>query len=253
MKKIFLLFAAACALVACNPTEEDISNGSHISLDELKAMSTVAVDKADNGQNGNVITCSTTAPVNAKWTIDGKDFTSNYARKKMKVGDYVVTLTAVCPDGTELTYDTNVSCEVITEELQKFMIYDGEPFTIVASGDAGQTRFSDTEGKHWPTISDEVYDGLKTLVFEIKDAQDGPGIWGMPDGSPLLRVMNGWWSTTYADGVEVKPGLLEITITEAMARECAKKYASADPAGGKDLTLLVTRGTITFGDVYYEE
>ena len=103
MKKIFLLFAAVCALFACDPTHEDISNGGHITVDELKAKSTVTVDKAASGQNGNVITCSTSAPVNAKWNIGGKEFFSNYAKKKMKLGEYIVKLTALCPDGTELT------------------------------------------------------------------------------------------------------------------------------------------------------
>ena len=103
MKKIFLFFAAVCALVACDPVEEDISNGGHITVDELKAKTTVTVDKADNGQNGNVITCSTSAPVNAKWEIGGKEFVSNFAKKKMKLGEYTVVLTAVCADGTELT------------------------------------------------------------------------------------------------------------------------------------------------------
>ena len=78
MKKIFLLFAAVCALVACNATHEDISNDGHITVDELVAKSSVTVDKASSGQNGNVITCSTSAPVNAKWNIGGKEFVGNY-------------------------------------------------------------------------------------------------------------------------------------------------------------------------------
>ena len=41
MKKIFLFFAAVCALAACDPTHEDISNAGHITLDELKAKTTV--------------------------------------------------------------------------------------------------------------------------------------------------------------------------------------------------------------------
>ena len=46
MKKIlFLLLVAVCVIVACNPVHEDISNGGHITADELKAMSTVTVDK----------------------------------------------------------------------------------------------------------------------------------------------------------------------------------------------------------------
>ena len=90
MKKIFLFIAAVCALVACDPVEEDISNAGHITLDELIAKSTVTVDKAASGQNGNVISCSTSAPVNAKWDIGGKEFVGNYAKKKMKLGSSLV-------------------------------------------------------------------------------------------------------------------------------------------------------------------
>ena len=56
MKKIFLFFAAVSVLFACDATHEDISNGGHISADQLRASSSVTVDKASNGKNGNVIT-----------------------------------------------------------------------------------------------------------------------------------------------------------------------------------------------------
>ena len=60
--------------------------------------------------------------------------------------------------------------------------------------------------------------------------------------------MNGWWSSTYKDDVELKAGeLLEVEITEDMAKECAKG------GDGKDLDFLIYRGTVTFGAVYYEE
>ena len=95
MKKIFLMLVAVCAFAACDPIHEKIGNAGHITLEELKAKTTVTVDKAASGLNGNVITCSTSAPVNAKWTMGGKSFTSNYAWKKMKLGDHVVTLTAL--------------------------------------------------------------------------------------------------------------------------------------------------------------
>ena len=45
MKKIFLLFAAVGVFFACDPVHEKIDNGGHITVDELKAMSTVIVDK----------------------------------------------------------------------------------------------------------------------------------------------------------------------------------------------------------------
>ena len=85
MKKILFLFAAAiCTFTACDPVHEDISNGGHITVDDLKAKTSVTVDKDDNGKWGNVITCTTSAPVNAKWDIGGKEFVGNSAMKKMK-------------------------------------------------------------------------------------------------------------------------------------------------------------------------
>lgn len=243
MKKIFLFFVVACAFFACDPVHEDIGNGGHITVDELKAKTTVTVDKAASGQNGNVITCSTLAPVNAKWNIGGKEFIGNYAWKKMKLGEHTVTLTAICADGTELTADYPISCQEITDPLQKFYIYGEDPTTEPpfkpGAWDAAAMRFSSTEGAHFPTISDDVYFGLKTLIFEISDAT--------PDC--VGRVMNGWWSARYDDDKDVQftNGLWELQITEKMAKECAKG------GEGRDLDLMVTSGSCTINSVYYEE
>ena len=243
MKKIFLIFAAVCALFACDPTHEDISNGGHISVDELKAKSTVTVDKAASGLNGNVVTCSTSAAVNAKWSIGGKEFIGNYAWKKMKLGDFTVVLTALCADGTELTAEFPVSCQEITDPLQKFYIYgdvasfpDQTPFQPGA-WDAAAMRFSSTEGAHLPTIPDDVYFGLKTLIFDVSDVT----------ADFDLKVMNGWWSNTYYDHVKWTSGLNELQITETMAKECAKG------GEGRDLDLMLYSGSMTLNAVYYEE
>jgi hypothetical protein len=244
MKKIFLFFAAVCALAACDPTHEDISNAGHITLDELKAKTTVTVDKAASGLNGNVITCSTSAPVNAKWSIGGKDYIGNYAWKKMKLGEFVVTLTALCADGTELRADYPVSCQEITNALEKFWIYGLEkdpehvPFQP-AAWDAAAMRFSSTEGAHLPTIPDDVYFGLKTLIFDVSDVT----------ADFDLKVMNGWWSNTYYDHVKWADGLNELQITETMAKECAK----GNGGEGRDLDLMLYSGTMTLNSVYYEE
>ena len=242
MKKIFLIFAAVCACVACDPTQEDVGNAGHITLDELKAKSSVTVDKAASGLNGNVITCSTSAPVNAKWSIGGKDYIGNYAWKKMKLGEFVVTLTALCADGTELRADYPVSCQEITNALEKFWIYGLEkdpehvPFQPGA-WDAAAMRFSSTEGAHLPTIPDDVYFGLKTLIFDVSDVT----------ADFDLKVMNGWWSNTYYDHVKWADGLNELQITETMANECAKG------GEGRDLDLMLYSGTMTLNSVYYEE
>ena len=239
------MFVAICAFAACDPTHEDISNGGHISVDELKAKTTVSVDKAASGQNGNVITCQTLAPVNAKWNIGGKEFVSNYATKKMKLGSYTVTLTAVCADGTELTADFPITCQEITEPLQKFYIYGEDPTTqppfTPGAWDAAAMRFSDSEGKYLPYLSDDVYWGFKTLVFDISNAT--------PDCAG--RVMNGWWSARYDGNTDVHwtDGLWELPLTEAIAKDCAR----GNGGSGKDLDIMVTSGSMTINSVYYEE
>ena len=250
MKKILFLFVAVvCAFTACDPTHEDISNAGHISLDELKAKTTVTVDKAASGLNGNVITCSTSAPVNAKWTLGGKELIGNYAWKKMKLGDHIVTLTALCPDGTVLTADYPVSCQEITNALEKIYLFgpaeEGQE-AVLGPRDAAAGRFSDSEGKYFPYLSDDIYFGKKTLIFDIVKAEEGQFIWG-DDFGCTCRVMNGWWSTAYADNVPLSEGLWELELTDQMAAECAKGGDS------KDLDILMTRGSVTIKSVYYEE
>ena len=243
MKKILLLFVAVCAFAACDSVHEDVGNGGHITADELKAKTSVTVDKDQSGQNGNVVTCSTSAPVNAKWSIGGKEFIGNYAWKKMKLGEHVIVLTAICPDGTELKAEYPVTCSVITAPLQKFYIYGDpakageEPPFKPGAWDAAAMRFSSTEGAHLPTISDDIYFGLKTLIFDVSDVT--------PDFD--LKVMNGWWSNTYYDHVKWTSGLNELQITETMAKECAKG------GEGRDLDLMLYSGSMTLNSVYYEE
>ena len=242
MKKIlFLLVAAVCGFAACDPGHEDISNRGHITVDELKAKTTVTVDKAPSGLNGNVITCQTLAPVNAKWSIGGKDFIGNYAWKKMKKGTHTVILTALCPDGTELTAEYPVTCEEITDPLVKYYIYGedpaAEPPFVPGAWDAAAMRFSSTEGAHLPTIPDDVYFGLKTLIFDVADVTEDFD----------LKVMNGWWSNTYYDHVKWVSGLNELQITDVMATECAKG------GEGRDLDLMLYSGSMTLNSVYYEE
>jgi len=271
MKKIFLLFAAVCVFAACDPTSEDISNGGHITVDELIAKTTVTVDKAPSGKNGNVISCTTSAPVNAKWNIGGKEFVGNFAKKKVKVnwdenGDWVTTpytiiLTAICADGTQLVAEYPINCDEVTDPLQKFYIYgDPEkpeqvPVTLGLT-DAAAGRFSDSEGKYFPYLSDEVYYGLKTLIIDITDVQEGenPG-WGMPWGPAIMRVMTGWWSPQFMDDFEPRVGLLELPITQQMAEWCAHSNGPDDngDARNRDLTLMMTRGSVTIKAIYYEE
>ena len=244
MKKIFLLFAAVCVVFACNPTHEDISNAGHITLDELLAKTTVTTDKAASGANGNVISCETLAPVNATWDIGGKLFIGTAAKKKMKKGEYTVTLTALCADGTVLTHDfTGIKCEEITDPLQKIYIYGEDPTTQPpfkpGAWNAAAMRFSDTEGQHFPYLSDEVYWGYKLLIMDVSDVEDGT----------TMMVHNGWWSATYIDSMPIVDGPNEIQLTEDMAKDCAK----GNGGSGKDLQFLIKSGNCTVNSVYYEE
>lgn len=244
MKKIFLIFAAVCVFIACDPVSEDFSNDGHITLDELLAKTTVKTDVAPDGQNGNVISCETLAPVNAKWTIGDKEFVGNFAKKKMKLGEYVVLLTAICADGTELTAQfPGIKCATITDPLQKFYIYGEDPTAQPpfkpGAWNAAAMRFSDSEGQHFPYLSDDVYWGFKTLIMDVSDATD----------DCTMMVHNGWWSNTYIDTMPIVNGPNEIQITEAMAKDCAK----GNGGEGKDLQFLIKSGDCTVNSVYYEE
>ena len=249
-----MLFVAAFAVLACDPTHEDISNAGHITVEELIAKSSVTVDKAASGQNGNVITCTTSAPVNAKWTLGGKDIVGNYAWKKMKLGEQKVVLTALCPDGTVLTTDFTINCQEITDPLQKFYIYGEDPVAQPpfkpAAWNAACMRFSDNEGKFTdingnegflPYLSDDVYWGFKTLIFDISEAT--------PDCAG--RIMNGWWSARYDDDKDVQftNGLWELPLTETIAKDCAR----GNGGGGKDLDIMITSGSCQINSIYYEE
>ena len=246
MKKIFLLIAAVCTFVGCDPTHEDISNAGHITLDELLAKTTVTTDKASSGANGNVIICETLAPVNARWTIGDKEFIGNFAKKKMKLGEYTILLTAICADGTELTTKfPGIQCVEVTDPLQKFYIYprpgkeaEDLPFKP-GSWNAAAMRFSDSEGQHFPYLSDDVYWGFKTLIMDVSDVEDGT----------TMMVHNGWWSATYIDSMPIVNGPNEIQLTEDMAKDCAK----GNGGSGKDLQFLIKSGNCTVNSVYYEE
>lgn len=208
------------------------------------------------GEYGNVITCYTSAPVNAKWDFDGKEKIGNFASNKMKVNwdadgnylttDYTITLTALCPDGKLVKATWDVQCDKISNPLVKYYIYGDpnrdpseEPQEPFKPGywSGADMRFSSTEGAHFPTIPDDVYYGLKTLIVDASEAE----------GS-IIQVRNGWWSSTYYDAIPFHDGANEIPLTQQIADECAK--------GGeaRDLLLILTGGPQpTINSVYYEE
>lgn len=139
----------------------------------------------------------------------------------------------------------NISCHIVVTQVgpQKYFIYgdvanfpDQTPFRPGAWY-AAAMRFSSTDGEHFPTISDEIYFGLKTLIFDVSDVS----------ADFDLKVMNGWWSNTYYDHVKWVSGLNKLQITETMAKECAQG------GEGRDLDLMLYSGICTINAVYYEE
>lgn len=257
MKKIFFLLVTACSLVSCDPVHEDITNGSSITAEELKAMTSITTDSR-NDSAGNVITCVSSAPVNVVWEIDGKTFTGSYASRKMSLplGEkkFAVVVKGMCGNGKVVSYTDSILCQVTTQPLKKVWIY-GEPGTgqdpfKPAGWNAACMRFSDNEGKfvdindnegNLPYLEDGVYWGKKTLIFDISNAT--------PDCAG--RIMNGWWSARYDGDQDVKftNGLWELQLTDAIAKDCAR----GGGGNGKDLDIMVTSGSCQINAIYYEE
>ena len=130
---------------------------------------------------------------------------------------------------------------VYIDKVQRHYIYgenpEWQPPFQPGTWDAAAMRFSNTEGAHLPTIPDDVYFGLKTLIFDVSDVSEDFD----------MKVMNGWWSNTYYDHVKWVSGTNELQITETMANECAKG------GEGRDLDLMLYSGSMLLKTVYYEE
>ena len=154
------------------------------------------------------------------------------------------TIITVCtPDGS-----VSATCELTVEALpevvpQYYKVYVyGEdpscerPFSPVA-WDTAALHFSNVYGEHFRWLTDDEYYGLKTLIFDVSDVSS----------DFEMRIMNGWWSTTYYDNVKWQSGLNKVQITEKMAEECARG------GDGRDLVLMLTSGSCTLNAVYYEE
>lgn len=104
--------------------------------------------------------------------------------------------------------------------------------------DASVMRFSDWEGMNFPYIPDEVYAKKPTLIIDVSEASEGC----------TARVMNGWWSSYYADNIPLTSGMKwEVPITDQIVAECAQSGEA------KDLTLMITNGSATITSVYFED
>jgi uncharacterized protein YjdB len=177
-------------------------------------------------------------PVGCKAAYEAADYWKEF-KEIRELGPVYATWTD--SNGMEWSFTVcGTEAKDIKPACQKVYIYGADPVQEPpfqpGSWDAAAMRFSSTEGAHLPTIPDDVYFGLKTLIFDVSDVS--------PDFD--LKVMNGWWSNTYYDHVVWEDGLNELQITETMANECA------EGGDGRDLDLMLYSGTVTINAVYYE-
>ena len=162
-----------------------------------------------------------------------------YKKRRKRQADCKITIKTLSGKRTAIV-------QIIQEptgpaSLSRYWIYGENPVTQPpfrpGAWDAAAMRFNDTEGAHLPTIPDDVYFGLKTLIFDVSDVSEDFD----------LKIMNGWWSNTYYDHVKWVDGLNELPITDTMGMECAKG------GEGRDLDLMLYSGTMTIKSVFYEE
>ena len=195
---------------------------------------------------GDTITLKKTIePIEAKDTLQW--FSDNIGVATVTDKGFVTAVGAGSAVITVSTLDGSIFdvCKVTVkkEEIKyhKVFVYgeysELEPPFSPRAKDAAAMRFSSTEGKYFRTLTDDEYFGLKTLIVDVSDATD----------DCTMKVMNGWWSATYADNVPVTNGQLKIQITEKMANDCAKG------GDGRDLNLMLTKGSCTINSVYYME
>ena len=171
-------------------------------------------------------------------TISPEELTDGFEAVVTAVAPGTTTITVSTPDGS-----VSASCILTVEEeltYQKIWVYGEDPTTEApfqpAAWNSAALRFSNTEGEHFRTLTDDEYFDHRTLIFDVSDVSDDINV----------RVMNGWWSATYLDNIVWENGLNKITITEQMAQECAKG------GDGKDLVVMLLNGRCTINAVYYE-
>lgn len=111
MKKIlFTILSIAAVFAACKPVEIRDTIGGNITLDELKALTTVTVWN-EGGKNVNYATCDTKAPVNAVWS-SVTQFQGNHGDIQLfALGEQTIKMKALCADGTVLETEFKVNVE----------------------------------------------------------------------------------------------------------------------------------------------
>ena len=239
MKRIYLLLMMAIVITAF------ISCGGDDAKDVKLEVSPEELVLSEDGEGILIITS------NVKWEIST---TASWLTFSASSGESGGQVTVRANDSSKseraalvVVKGENISRQVVVTQMaprvRKHYIYGDvanypqqTPFQPGA-WDAAAMRFSDIDGAHFPTIPDEVYFGLKTLIFDVSDVSEDFD----------LKVMNGWWSATYYDHVKWVNGLNELQITDDMAKQCA------EGGEGKDLDLMLYNGSCTINAVYYEE
>lgn len=195
---------------------------------------------------GDTITLKKTIePIEAKDTLQW--FSDNIGVATVTDKGFVTAVGAGSAVITVSTLDGSIFdvCKVTVkkEEIKYHKVYvygeypDYEPPFTPGAWDYSAMQFSSIWGTHFRTLTDYEYFNLKTLIFDVSDVS----------ADFDLRVINGWWSNTYYDHVVWKDGLNELQITEEIAKECATG------SEGRELALMLTKGSCTINSVYYME
>ena len=235
MKKIMLSLAAVLAFTftACEPVEDFTKNtASDYSEEQINATLT---------QNGgdNLVEVTVHSHATAQISNGKQHFKANYAKVVMReMGENFIYIKLFNANGsiTERQYPFEVTNMKYELPVLETIIWQGEQ--SCAGWDGAGLRFSDTEGKGLPTLSDDTYDWMvgKKLSLDIS-AVNGDGT--------TIRVTNGHWSKEYVSDTPVTPGKFQFEFTQEMCDQCKKG------GEGKDL-LFVSNNGITITKFYFE-
>lgn len=234
MRKIFLSMAAALALVftACDPVEDFTENTATIITNPEDVDVTWT-------QDGNKISVTVHSGTTAQISNGKQTLKTNSADIIMReVGANTLYITLFNADGSTTVKEIPVQVPELNYELPilETVVWQGEQ--SCGSWDGDGCRFSDSEGKGLPTLSDETYDWMvgKKMSLDIS-AVAGDGT--------TIRVTNGHWSKAYVEDTPIEPGKFQFEFTQEMADQCKKG------GEGRDL-LFVSNNGYTITKFYFE-